>query len=127
MKVSVIARLKRLCSWPNTESEQASDRDGDRPDTGRRMLLIGGVALVGSSLLLPGVIPSAEAHSRRRSRRRGWRGHRHHSRRRSRYRYHRRRRSRYYYHGRRRSDYEYYDYHNRRRSRRGGVEFYFGF
>ncbi len=120
----MIGRLKRFFPELNFASGQASEQGEDRPDRSRRMMLIGGVALVATGLLLPGLTTPAEAHRRRRSRRRGWRGHRHHSRRRSRYRYHNRRRSRYDYHDHRESRYH---YHNRRRSRRGGVEFYFGF
>ena len=120
------ARLKRVFSGSSVVPGQSPMRSDDQPDPTRRMVLVGGAALIATGLLLPGSTEPAEAHSRRRSRRRGWRGHRHyyHRRRRSRYGYHRRRHSRYDFHSRR---YSRYEYHRRRHSRRGGVEFYFGF
>lgn len=139
MRNLTFTRFKQLFPWSNAKLTDKSNRSRDEPDKMRRSLLIGGLALIGSGLLLTDLIPDAQAHRRRRSRRAERRGRhrrrhsrRHHSRRRSRYDYHGRRRSR--YHGRRRSRYDYhgrrrsrYDYHSRRRSRRSGFDLYLEF
>lgn len=134
MRQMTINCLQRIAKYWTTERAENSS-DADKPNAGRRSMLLGATALLAGAVFLPGVAGEAEAHSTRRSRRWDFDGrHRrrhsraHHGRRRSWYGgRHNRRRSRQWEHRRWRSERDYY-YHNRRRSRGGpGLEFRFEF
>ncbi|MDH3740787.1 MAG: hypothetical protein OER56_04245 [Hyphomicrobiales bacterium] len=104
----------------SARSATSGEMDATEPDQSRRMVILGGAALVAGTLLVPALSTPAEAHSRRRRRRRR-RRHRHYHR--HGHRHYGRRRRRYYGYGHRHYGY----YYHRPYYRHHGIQLYFGF
>ncbi len=130
MLKSLIACVGSLVRTGPKSIHGARETTADQPDPSRRMVVLGGTALVAGALLVPGVFTTpadAHPHPRRRRRRR-----RRSARRRRRYRRHSHRRR--YRRRRRRRYYSYYEpyyyrpyYYRPYYYRRPGVYFHFGY